>query len=101
METPGFGSPLQTYRDNTHRIRVSDNQEGSDPTYLGSLGVVDLDLSLSQDVLDCGLLTTSYHLRGCCQALICCCRILRLAQMGFTMSLSKTCPRLLCDTRAM
>ena len=55
---------------------------------------------------DCGLLTTSYPLCGCCQALIrvsydCCCRNLRLAQMGFTMSLSKTCPCLLCGARAM
>ena len=50
METPGFGSPLQTYRDNTHRMRVSNDREGSDPTYLGSLGVVDFDLSPSPDV---------------------------------------------------
>ena len=38
METPGFSSPLQTYRDNIYRMR-----EGSDPTNLGLLGVVDLD----------------------------------------------------------
>ena len=50
METPGFGSPLQMYRDNTHRMRVSNDREGSDPTNLGSLGLVDLDLSLSPDV---------------------------------------------------
>ena len=50
MEMPGFGSPLQTYRDATHRMRVSNDHEGSDPTYLGSLGVVDLDLSLSPGV---------------------------------------------------
>ena len=42
METPGFGSPLQMYRDTTHRMQVSNDHEGSDPTYLGSLGVVDL-----------------------------------------------------------
>ena len=48
MDTPGVGSPLQTYRDNTHRMRVSNDLEGSDN--MGSLGVVDLDLSLSPDV---------------------------------------------------
>ena len=31
-------------------MRVSNDREGSDPTNLGSLGVVDLDLSLSPDV---------------------------------------------------
>ena len=50
MDTPGFGSPLQTYRDNTHRMRVSNDQEGLDPKNLSSLGVVDLDLSLSPDI---------------------------------------------------
>ena len=50
MDTPGFGSPLQMYRDNTHRMRVSNDREGSDPTNLGLLGAVDLDLSLSPDV---------------------------------------------------
>ena len=50
MATPGFGSPIQTYWDNTHRMRVSNDREGSDPTNLGSPGVVDLDLSLIPDV---------------------------------------------------
>ena len=50
METPEFGSPLQMYRDNTHRMRVSNDRERSGPTYLGSLVGVDLDLSLSPDV---------------------------------------------------
>ena len=50
MEMMGFASPLQMYRDNTHRMRVSNDREGSDPTNLGSLGVVDLDLTLSPDV---------------------------------------------------
>ena len=46
MDTLGFGSPIQTYRDNTHRMRVSNGREGSDPKNLCSKGVVDLDLSL-------------------------------------------------------
>ena len=50
MDTPGFGSPPQTYRDNTHRMRVSNDREGLDPKNLWSLGVVDLDLSLSPNV---------------------------------------------------
>ena len=50
MDTPGFGSPIQTYRDNTHRMWLSNDEDGSDPKNLWSLGVVDLDLSLSPDV---------------------------------------------------
>ena len=47
---PGFGSPIQTYWDNLHRMRLSNDEDGSDPKNLCSLGVVDLDLSLSPDV---------------------------------------------------
>ena len=47
IDSPGFSSLLQTYQDNTHRMRVSNDQEESDPT---NYGVVDLDLSLSPDV---------------------------------------------------
>ena len=50
MGMPGFGSPIQTYWDNTHRMRVSNDREGSNPKNLGLLGVVDLDLALSPDV---------------------------------------------------
>ena len=50
MDTPGFGSPIQSYRDNLHRMRLSNDEDGSDPKNLCSLGVVDLDLSLSPDV---------------------------------------------------
>ena len=41
---------LQTYLDNTHWMRVSNDREESDPMNLGLLGVVDLDFSLSPDV---------------------------------------------------
>ena len=50
MDTPGFGSPIHTYQ-NSHRMRVSNDRDGSEATHLNSLGVVDLDLSLSPDVL--------------------------------------------------
>ena len=46
MDTLGFVSLIQKYRDNTHRMRVSNDRRGSDPKNLCSLGVVDLDLSL-------------------------------------------------------
>ena len=50
MDTPGFGSPILTYQKNSHRMRVSNDRDGSEATTLFSLGVVDLDLSLSPDV---------------------------------------------------
>ena len=50
MDTPGFGSPIRTYQKNSHRMRVSNDRDGSEATTLSSLGVVDLDLSLSPDV---------------------------------------------------
>ena len=50
MGAPGFGSPIHTYQKNSHRMRVSNDQDGSEATHLNSLGVEDLDLSLSPDV---------------------------------------------------
>ena len=49
MDTSGFGSPIWAYRDNAHRMRLSNDEDGSDPKNVCSLGVVDLDLSLSPD----------------------------------------------------
>ena len=57
MDTPGFCSPIRTYQKNSHRMRVSNDQDGSEATTLCSLGVVDLDLSLSPDVFGLKLLT--------------------------------------------
>ena len=50
MDTPGFGSPIHTYQKNSNRMRVLNDRDGSEATNLSSLGVVDLDLSLSPDV---------------------------------------------------
>ena len=37
-------SPIRTYMDNRHKMRVSHEEDRSDPKDLCSLGVVDLDL---------------------------------------------------------
>ena len=42
-------SQLRTYTDNYHKMHVSNDTDRSDPQDLCSLGVVDLDLSLSPD----------------------------------------------------
>ena len=49
MDTSGYSTPIRVYMDNSHRMRVSHDEDRSDPKDLGSLGVVDLDLSLSPD----------------------------------------------------
>ena len=49
MATSGYSSPIRKYQDNAHRMRVSHDEDISDPKDLCSLGVVDLDLSLSPD----------------------------------------------------
>ena len=49
MNTSGYSSPIRTYMDNYHKMRVSHDEDRSDPKVLCSLGVVDLDLSLSPD----------------------------------------------------
>ena len=51
MDTPGFSSAIHTYRRNLYKMRVSNDRDGSEATNLCSLGVVDLDLSVSPDVL--------------------------------------------------
>ena len=54
MDTPGFASPIRTYRQNLCKMRESNDQDGSDVINLCSLGVVDLDLSVSPDVFGLG-----------------------------------------------
>ena len=50
MDMPGFASPLQTYRQNLCKMREGQNdRDGSEAINLCSLGVVDLDLSVSPD----------------------------------------------------
>ena len=50
MDSPGFASPIRTYRQNLSRMRESNDPNGSEVTTLCSLGVVDLNLSLCPDV---------------------------------------------------
>ena len=49
MDTLANSSPIRTYMDNYHSMRVSHDAHRSDPKDLCSLGVVDLDVSLSPD----------------------------------------------------
>ena len=49
MDTSGHSSPTWAYRANAHKMRVSHDEDSSNPMDLYSLGVVDLDLSLSPD----------------------------------------------------
>ena len=53
MDTSGHSSRIWAYRANAHKMRVSHDDDSSNPKDLCSLGVVDLDLSLSPDA--CGL----------------------------------------------
>ena len=50
MDAPGFASPIRTYRENLSIMRVSNDPNRSESTSLCSLGVVDLDLTVCQDV---------------------------------------------------
>ena len=50
MDALGFASPIRTYRENLSIMRVSNDPNGSEPTNLCSLCVVDLDLTMCPDV---------------------------------------------------
>ena len=43
MDTLVYSSPIQTYMDNSHKKRVSNDTDKSDPKDLCFFGVVDLD----------------------------------------------------------
>ena len=49
MDTSGHSSPIWAYRADAYKMWVSHDEDNSDPKELCSLGVVDLDLSLSPD----------------------------------------------------
>ena len=49
MSTLGHSSPIWTYRANAHKMRISHDDDRSNPKDMCSLSVVDLDLSLSPD----------------------------------------------------
>ena len=59
MDTLAESSPIRTYMDNYHKMRVSHDADRSDPKDLCSLGVVDLDLSLSPDAFGLRAFDTS------------------------------------------
>ena len=50
MDAPGLASPIRAYRQNLCQMRKSNDPSESEPTYLGSLGVLDLDLTVCPDV---------------------------------------------------
>ena len=49
MDAPGLASPIRAYRQNLCQMRKSNDPSESEPTYLGSLGVLDLDLTVCPD----------------------------------------------------
>ena len=49
MHTPSYDSPVRTYVNNQYSMRVSHDVDCSDPKDFSSLGVVDLDLSITPD----------------------------------------------------
>ena len=49
MDTPGFASPIRVYSENLKQMRKSNDPSDTEPTYLDSLGVMDLDISLCSD----------------------------------------------------
>ena len=49
MVTSGHSSPIWAYRANAHKMRASHDEDRSNPKDMCSLGVVDLDISLSPD----------------------------------------------------
>ena len=49
MDTPGFASPIGAYSESLQQMRKSNDISDTEPTYLDSLGVMDLDTSLNPD----------------------------------------------------
>ena len=49
MDTPGFASPIRVYSESRQQMRKSNDISDTEPTYLDSLGVMDLDISLCSD----------------------------------------------------
>ena len=50
MDAPSYGSPVRIYVNNQYSMRGSLDVDRSEPKCLSSLGVVDLDLSITPDV---------------------------------------------------
>ena len=49
MDATGFASPIRAYKENLCQMRKSNDPIEAEPTYLDSLGVLDLDISLCPD----------------------------------------------------
>ena len=49
MDNPSYGSPVRSYVDDHYSMHVSNDGDTSEPKDLFSLGVVDMDLSISPD----------------------------------------------------
>ena len=49
MDTSGHSSPIWAYRANAHNMRASHDEDRSNPKYMYSLGVVDMDSKLGTD----------------------------------------------------
>ena len=49
MDTPGFASPIRVYSENLKQMRKSNDPSDTEATYLDSLGVMDLYISLCSD----------------------------------------------------
>ena len=49
MDAPGLASLIRAYRQNLCQMRKSNDPSESEPTYLNSLGVLDLDISVCPD----------------------------------------------------
>ena len=62
MDTSYYTSPNRIYMDNYHKVRVSNDTDRSDTKDLCSLGVVDLNLSLSPDAFGLRAFDTSHPL---------------------------------------
>ena len=62
MDTPGFASPIHTYRQNLCKMHKSNDHDGSEATNLCSLGVVDLDLSVPPDVFGLRAFDENLHI---------------------------------------
>ena len=49
MDTPGFASPIRVFRENLCQMRKSNDASDTEQTFLDSLGVLDLDISLGPE----------------------------------------------------
>ena len=63
----GQSSAIAAYQDQAKSMRRSHDENGSIQMNMYSLGVMDLDLSISPDVFGLLVLMLSNRLQGCCR----------------------------------